>query len=256
MKTNTDKFGISKMWKLTKYISVFCVIMVVCIGCGQPNLDDPKVREKILAEAIEYDKLQTRKSPSGEELRYAPNQEKPYSGWVKNDSLDILDDISEDILDDISDEIQSRNNSKIRIDITYDGEMELAQYQLGKLHGFYMNWWDSNQQNFFRCALMNGKVHGLVMMWYENGQKTLEGTCKNGLMNGRWTGWHENGQKKAEGTYKNGESDGLWTEWYENGQKKAEKTYKNGKQDGLSIEWDENGQEVSRETYKDGNVVP
>ena len=273
MKTITDKFGISKMWQLTKYISVFGLIMVVCIGCGEQNLDDPKVREKVLAEAIEYDKLQTRRAPSGEELPYAPNQEQPYSGWVKSDSWDIIDTAYDDF--------DNENISYMTQDLHVGdpGGMELAQYQHGKLHGSYINWWDSNQQNVFRCAFMNGKLHGLVTMWYENGQKTLEGTCKSGLMNGRWTTWdengqkrmegtwkndkrdglwtvwHENGQKELEGTYKNGKEDGLWTVWHENGQKGGEGYFKNGKQDGLLIEWDENGQEISRETYKDGEEV-
>ena len=48
----------------------------------------PKVREKILAEAIDEDNLQARQTSSGEELHYAPNQEQPYTGWIKrNHSL-------------------------------------------------------------------------------------------------------------------------------------------------------------------------
>ncbi len=169
MEMITDKFGISKMWKLTECISVFCVIMVLCIGCGQPNLDDPQVREKVLAEAIDLDTLQTRKSPSGEDLRYAPNQKKPYIGWVKSDSLDIInslnvtEDMEEGIEDDIGDLVLMANMLGV--------DMELAQYQRGKLHGLYMSWWESDQQFFMRGSFLNSKMHGLLTIWHKNGQK-------------------------------------------------------------------------------------
>ncbi len=241
MKTITDKLEKNKMLKLIEYISVFCLIMVLSMGCGQPNLDDPKVREKVLAEAIEYDKLQTRKSPSGEELRFAPNQEKPYTGWVKSDSLDVMDDISDEF-DDID----------TAITYDYEGDMELVQYQHGKVHGLYMSWRESSQQNCIRGTVVKGVPDGLWTGWYENGQKGFEGTCGNGLLNGKWTVWYENSQKSVKGTFLNGKMNGFWTGWHENGQKAGEGTFLNGKENGLVIEWDENGQEVSRETYKDG----
>ena len=222
-------------WKIMALASVFCFVITLLNGCGEPNLDDPKVREQVLAEAIDEDSLQTRRAPSGEELRYAPNQERPYAGWVK------------------------------------DGR-ELYQFQNGKRNGLYINWY-SNNQNYQKGIFRDGKedglwttwyengqkgvevtykdgnIDGLVTQWHENGQKGEEGTYKDGLRNGLWTTWYENGQKGAEGTYKDGNIDGLVTQWHENGQKQAERTYKDGKEDGLWIEWDENGKEVSRKTH-------
>jgi len=211
------------------------------MGCGQPNLDHPKVREKVLAEAIEYDKLQTRKSPSGEEFRFAPNQKKPYTGWVKSDSLDVMDDISNEF-DDID----------TAITYDYEGDMELVQYQHGKVHGLYMSWRESSQQNCIRGTVVKGVPDGLWTGWYENGQKGFEGTFRNGLVNGKYTQWYNNGQKEGEGTFLNGRENGLWTYWYENGQKMEEGTYKDGKKDGLWTEWDENGQVMWSDTYNDG----
>ena len=230
-------------------------------------LDDSRVREKFLDEAIDFDSLQTRREPSGEELSYAPNQEQPYTGWVKSDSLDIIDD-----------DFDNENISYIIQDLHAGrpGDMELAQYQHGKLHGSYINWWNSNQQNFLSGTFLNGKLHGLVTTWYKNGQKATEDPYKNGLLNGKWTTWYkngqkkwegtslndkpdglstmwyENGQKRSEGTDKNGEHDGLWTMWYKNGQKELEGTYKNGKEDGLWTAWYENGRKWEEGTYKNG----
>ena len=71
---------------------------MLLIGCTQsdlaapepdfdnvPNLDDLTVRDQILAEAVDEANSQIRQSPSGEELRYLPNQQVPYTGWVKSE---------------------------------------------------------------------------------------------------------------------------------------------------------------------------
>ena len=46
------------------------------------DLDDNETRNRIIAEAIDDDKLQKR-GKKGEELWYAQNQQTPYTGWVK-----------------------------------------------------------------------------------------------------------------------------------------------------------------------------
>ena len=57
--------GIGRVWEMMKFIPVLCMCLALLIGCGEPNLDDPKVREKILAKAIDDSDLQTRWTPSG-----------------------------------------------------------------------------------------------------------------------------------------------------------------------------------------------
>ncbi len=145
---------IRQVRKLMKLIPMLCICFALFIGCGSdsddtdsiadsiadnlPNLDDPKVREQILAEALDEDNLQTRQSPSGEELYYAPNQETPYTGWVK---------ATED-------------------DIPY----ALWQMQNGKMHGIYLKWYD-NQQNQEKVFYKDGVENGLWTFWAENGEK-------------------------------------------------------------------------------------
>ena len=75
--------GIGRVWEMMKFIPGLCMCLALLIGCGEPNLDDPKVREKILAKAIDDSALQTRWTPSGAEVRYTPNQQVGHTGWVK-----------------------------------------------------------------------------------------------------------------------------------------------------------------------------
>ena len=206
--------GIGRVWNVTKFISVFCMCLALLIGCGMddsefdlddlPNLDDLTVRAEILAEAIDENNLQTRQSPSGEELYYAPNEQEPYTGWVKDDR-------------------------------------ELWQVEAGKRHGLYLRW-SSNGQNRERGFYKDGSKHGSWTYWNASGWKESEGTFKDGSENGLWTYFHENGQKDREGTFKDGSEDGLWTYFYKNGQKESEGSYRAGRRFGLWTYWDDNGQ--------------
>ena len=225
---NVSTAGIRHPWKVITIISMFCMCCTLLIGCGESelddgdpiadnlsNLDDPKVREQILAEALDEDHLQIRTSPSGEELYYAPNQETPYKGWVKATDHD---------------------------DVPY----ALWQMQNGKRHGIFLRWY-SNQQNAEQGSYKNDAKEGLWTSWYENGQKEAEGGYKNDAQEGLWTAWHENGQKQSEGAYKDGSPEGLWTFWHENGQKQSEGMFKDGAKDGLWAFWHENGEIVTDE---------
>ena len=70
-----------------KYVSVVALagIALLVTGCGksEPDLDDSKVVDKLLEDALEVSKVQER-GPVGEELFYAPNEQQPYTGWVKS----------------------------------------------------------------------------------------------------------------------------------------------------------------------------
>ena len=150
--------GIGRVWEMMKFIPGLCMCLALFIGCGEPNLDDPKVREKILAKAIGDGDLRTRWTSSGEEMRYTPNQQVGHTGWVK-------------------------------------GTRELWQLKHGKKHGIYISWWYSNQQNMVKGTYKDGSKNGLWTEWHENGQKSSEGIYKDGSEDGSWTYWSENGQK-------------------------------------------------------------
>ena len=55
-------------------------VALLMVGCGDPDLDDKETLDKVIAEAIDWLKLEFNKK--GEKLAHAPNQETPYMGWA------------------------------------------------------------------------------------------------------------------------------------------------------------------------------
>ena len=219
------------------------VTALLMLGCGSPDVDDPETLDEIIAEAIDEDNLQHR-GKEGEKLFYAPNEQTPYTGWIK--------------------EIHS--NGQVRM---------LLQIKDGKPNGLQTAWYENGQKKE-EGNWKDVKVDGLWTVWYENGQKKFKGNWKDGKLDGLVTVWHENGQKEEERNYKDGEPDGLLTAWYENGQKWLEENYKDGKKfsaevwkpwgvkcpetnlkdgTGVVVYYNEDGTEGSRQTYKDGKLV-
>ena len=158
--------------KTIKFFSVICVTLLLFIGCDDPhlpepsistelpNLDEPKVRNRIFDEAIDETDLQFQRNAAGEKIHHAPNREQPYTGWVKN----------------------------IR---------ELQQFRDGKKHGIYITWygnWRKAEQGQYK----NGVRDGLWTQWYPKSQKESEGIYKDGNRDGLWTLWNPNGQKENE----------------------------------------------------------
>ena len=213
------EWWLKESMKITLFALFVALLMV---GCGSPNVDDPETLDKIIAEAIDADKLQGR-GKEGEELIYAPNNQTPFTGWAKS---------------------------------MYDNEQikYLIQFKDGKKDGLLTEWFENGQKRI-ETNYKDGNLDGLETWWYENGQKDAEFNYKDGKLDGLVTKWYENGQKELEHNYKDGKFDGLATNWYENGQKHQESNYKDGKLDGLVTKWYENGTKHSRKTYKDGEEV-
>jgi antitoxin component YwqK of YwqJK toxin-antitoxin module len=134
---------------------------LLMVGCGEPDLDDKETLDGIIASAIDVKKLQER-GQKGEELNYAPNEQTPYTGWVK----------------------EMYDNGQIKM---------LAQVKDGKLEGSE-TWWHRNGQKRWETTYKDGEKHGLATGWYENGQKGAEQNFKDGKL---WTAvvWKPNGEK-------------------------------------------------------------
>ena len=132
--------------KATLY-ALFTAMNVV--GCGSHDLNDPETLDKIIAEAIDEDKLQKR-GKEGEELFYAPNEQTPYTGWSKS----------------------MYENEQVR---------ELSQLKDGKRDGLLTLWY-ANGQKVYEGNLKDGKLDGLSTGWYENGQKAGEENFKDGKL--------------------------------------------------------------------------
>ena len=219
-KTERSLTSSSSVWLGMKLVLAICLGLTLLISCGgEPNLENPKVRDKILAEAIDVINLEYRSTPEGKEnVAYAPNQKQPYTGWVKGEGVQAAG----------------------------VNELFLVQLQRGISNGLFIAWY-SNGQKSWKGAFKNSRKVGVWTRWYQNGQKKIEGTYKiqgskkdsgsykvfdfvalyfdEGDREGKWVGWHENGQKSQEGIYKSGERVGKWVGWQKNGQKMGEVTY-------------------------------
>ena len=143
-------------------------VALLMVGCGEyptpfgpADLDDKETLEKIIAEAIDGNTLQERGN-EGEKLVYEPNQQKPYTGWVKG----------------------MFSNGRIS---------NLAQFKDGERDGLSTEWY-INGQKVREMTLRDGKRDGLTTIWYPNGQKWTEETYKDGKL---WTAiaWKPNGEK-------------------------------------------------------------
>ena len=202
-----------------RLFALFTPLLIV--GNGSPDLDDPETLDKIIAEAIDSDNLQKRVK-EGEELLYAPNEQKPFTGWVK----------------------RMWDNGQV---------MHLYSYKDGERDGLETEWYENGQKKE-EGNYKDGKVEGLATAWHKNGHKMMEGNYKDGKRDRILTMWYENGRKKWEGNFRDGKENGLSTAWYENGRKKAEGNFKDDKI--MSAEaWKPNGEKCPVTNVKDGNGV-
>ena len=231
-------------WATVKIIPALFAVLLLVSGCGEPNLNDPKVRDKILAEALPENNLQTRRTPSGEEMHYAPNEQTPYTGWLKENKPPMKE--GKYRLWKMRD---GKKHGKWA-EWYRDGQTEIeGSYQEDKKHGKWTRW-RSNGQKVKEENYQDGVLHGKWVEWYENGQIETEGSYQietegsyqEDKKHGKWTRWRSNGQKVKEENYQDGVLHGKWTKWYENGQIEAEGSYQEGKGHGKLTKWYENGQ--------------
>ena len=154
------------------------------------DMGDKETRDKIIAEAIDGNTLQDRGN-EGEKLVYEPNQQKPYTGWVKG----------------------MHDNGQIKI---------LAQIKDGKRHGLGTGWYENGQKLLAR-NYKDGKPDGLGTFWYSNGQKEIELNSKDGKLMSAEV-WKPNGEKCPVTNVKDG--NGVWVRYNEDGTELFRSTYK------------------------------
>ena len=152
---------------LTLHFSSFCWSEEL-----EPNLEDPEVLDKLIAEGKEFDKLDFRRKANSEEMLYLRRKQTPYSGW----SFKF-----------------HRNGQLAKLIMTVEGRVEL-----------YTEWHESGgRYNIERYK--DGKPDGIWTEWYDDGQKKSEGMFVDGKKNGLWIEWYRSGIKKLERKYRVGE---------------------------------------------------
>tara|TARA_Y100001934_G_scaffold242034_1_gene297503 strand:+ start:2028 stop:2792 length:765 start_codon:yes stop_codon:yes gene_type:complete len=206
---------------------------------GGVDLDDNETLAKIIAGAIDGKKL--KKGDNDRKLAYAPNEQTPYTGWVK-----LMHD-----------------NGQI---------VGLKQFKDGKTHGLATRWFENGQKEF-EVTFKDGKLDGLWTRWYENGQMRGEATMKDGKPvtcvawkpngkkcphtnvvdgNGVVVRYNDDGTEAGRYTHKDGKPNSAQV-WKPNGKKCTVTNLKNG--NGVIVEYKEDGTESGRTTYKDGERV-
>jgi len=113
---------------------------------------------------INAEQLQKR----GDDLYYAVNEEKPYSGKV--------------------------------VELYESGQKKNERtFKNGKLHGL-TTMWDSDGQKKSEVGYQNGKLSGPYRTWYDNGQRQSEGEYKEGNRQAGWNCWSKDGEKRETDT--------------------------------------------------------
>jgi len=187
-----------------KAILISLSVALLMVGCEESStpsdpvdspkaidLDDNETRDKIVAGAIDEDKLKGR----GKEdpYFYAPNQLMPYTGWAR----------------------RMHDNGQI---------LGLLQYKGGLYHGL-STFWHENGQKKNETTLKYSNYHGLEISWFENGQKSEEANWNEGdLMS--VDVWKPNGEKCPVSNVVNGNGVRVW--YNVDGTERGRRTYKDG----------------------------
>jgi len=131
------------------------VFALLFVGCGKPDLDDPDTLNKILEEALDMDKIQEREV-KGAVLFYAPNDQKPYTGWIKsmhsNGQVELLGQIKDGKIDGLSTKWYDNGQKKWE-----------SQYENGEQVADSVKKWSSNGE---RTEALDDAINNLKQMWY------------------------------------------------------------------------------------------
>ena len=153
-----------------KNLVIALFVSLLLCGCGSPDLDDPKTLDDIIAEAVDWDKLQKR-GKKGKELYFSPNAQTPYSGWAKG--------------------------------MYENGQVVFLGYlKDGKGNGLSTEWYENGQKRF-ESNRKDGKLV-TTTRWKPNGEKCSITNVVDG--NGVVVVYNDDGTEDIRYTYKNGES--------------------------------------------------
>ena len=144
------------------------------------DLGDKETRDKIIAEAIDADKLEASiplpslngdRKKQGEAFVYVTNPQKPYTGWSKS----------------------MHDNGQIE---------RLIQYKNGKMDGLAAAWYSNGQKSSERTTKDDKVV--TIVVWKRNGEKCSVTNFVNG--NGVVVSYKDDGTENYRNTYKDGEN--------------------------------------------------
>lgn len=182
-----------------KWFAVLAVVLLLA-GCGDevvpdavgPDFDDPQVRAKILAEALDGGKL-GRRGEEGAKLWHAVDGKSPYTGWGKS----------------------FHGNGQLK---------SLYQFRDGKLDGFLVQWHENGKKKK-KGRFRDSEEDGKWTLWHTNGRKQQESNYKAGKLTSVMV-WRPGGEKCPVTKVVNGDGMAVW--YKPDGREASRSTYENG----------------------------
>ena len=167
--------------------------ILLFVGCGSPDLDDPETRDEISAQAVDEYELQEKRDERGKILSYVAKTQTLYTGWAKVEHI--------------------------------NGHLaSLVHYKDGELYGPSVFWLE-NGQKVMEWNFNHVKGDGYSYHWYENGQKRREENYKDGKIISA-VAWKPNGEKCSITNVVDG--NGVVVVYNDDGTEDIRYTYKNG----------------------------
>lgn len=244
------------MHQLFKILIVLFPVIILEVNAIDYN--NTQVSAGVYKDALNWENLQDRNS-----VLFAPNEELPFSGFIKktyaNSQVEILVRLELGKVDQVSrwkeNGIPLFSVEVIPGSILIESIPESSdKFDSDNFHGLARFWYKTGRP-FLHANYEFGKRHGLSRSWYENGNLKLEESYKDGLKDGNAMSWYENGKKWMQYTHWNDKRNGPLVWWFENGGKRQEGNYKEGQRFGEWTYYNEDGSILYRKTFRDGKSI-
>lgn len=231
---------------------------VIILEANAIDYNNTQVSAGVYKDALNWENLQDRNS-----VLFAPNEELPFSGFIKktyaNSQVEILVRLELGKVDQVSrwkeNGIPLFSVEVIPGSILIESIPESSdKFESDNFHGLARFWYKTGRP-FLHANYEFGKRHGLSRSWYENGNLKLEESYKDGLKDGNAMSWYENGKKWMQYTHWNDKRNGPLVWWFENGGKRQEGNYKEGQRFGEWTYYNEDGSILYRKTFRDGKSI-
>lgn len=231
---------------------------VIILEVNAIDYNNTQVSAGVYKDALNWENLQDRNS-----VLFAPNEELPFSGFIKktyaNSQVEILVRLELGKVDQVSrwkeNGIPLFSVEVIPGSILIESIPESSdKFDSDNFHGLARFWYKTGRP-FLHANYEFGKRHGLSRSWYENGNLKLEESYKDGLKDGNAMSWYENGKKWMQYTHWNDKRNGPLVWWFENGGKRQEGNYKEGQRFGEWTYYNEDGSILYRKTFRDGKSI-
>ena len=188
-----------------------------------------------------YAKMQVRDG-----IIYMPNEQSPYTGVIKGETLKG---------ESIQFEVKNGRGNGEQVAWHSNGQIALeGMLKDGQDHGVLKNW-NSNGVLTKEATYNSGQPTGVHKEWYDSGVGMSIERFVDGQLHGEQVYYHSSGGLRRKTTYVRGIKNGVDQGWYENGNPEWKEHYVKGVTNGVSTRWHENGSIYQQGPYSNGVPV-